>query len=137
MYLCNFNQNYSIRDFNRNYSIHDFNRIYSTRDFIQITKMYQNARHIKKHKKKSKTIKHYMSLHSIIFLVTQANWVVLDSLWDTCFWLRTEITCPSASPQPGTVVHRHFWITFFNGTITFDYVPCHSHFSFLLLTLFF
>jgi len=131
VYLCNFNRIYSIRD---------FNRIYSIRDFIQSTKMYQITRHRKNKKKKNPKqldITCYL-LHSIIFLVTQIDLVVLDSHpWGTWFWLRTEITCPSAPRPSGIVVHMHIRITFLNGTIAFDSMPCHSRFNFLLLTLFF
>jgi len=40
------------------------------------------------------------------------------------------------SSSVGMIVHRHLWIAFFNWTIAFDSMPCHSQFLFLLLTLF-
>jgi len=96
------------------------------------------ARHIKKHKKRSKTIRYYNSLHSIIFLVTQVNWVVLDSPWGTCFWLRTKIACPPTPPQPVLIIHRHLRILLFYGTITIDFVSCHRQSCFLfVITLLF
>ena len=110
---------------------------YATLIDTRLYSKYQNVRHIKNKKKTSKTTRHYKPLLSIIFLVTQVNWVVLDCPRGTCFRLSTEITCHSAPPQPKLVVHRHLRINFFNGTITFDYVPCHIRFYFLLLTLFF
>ena len=66
--------------------------------------MFQNVRHIQDYYKPL----HYL----IIFLVAYLNWVILDSPYGTCFWLRTKITCPPAPPQSGMVVHRHLQILF-------------------------
>jgi len=84
-------------------------------------------------KKRPKTIRYYNPLHSIIFLVTHVNWVVPDSPWGTCFWLRIKIACPPAPPQPRLIIHRHLRILLFYGTITFDFVSCHRRFCFLLV----
>jgi hypothetical protein len=70
VYLCNFIRIYSIRNFIRIYLILNFIQIYSSFNFIQNTillntKMYQNARHIKKHKKKN--IQQIKTLQAITF----------------------------------------------------------------------
>jgi len=77
---------------------------------------------------------YYKPLHYLIIsLVAYLNWVVLDSPLGTFFWLRTIIACPPAPPQPELIVHRHLRTHLFYGTITFDFVPCHRRFCFLLV----
>ena len=56
---------------------------------------------------------YYKPLHYLsICLVAYFNWVVLESPWGTCFWLRTKLACPPTPPQTGLIIHWHLQIFF-------------------------